>query len=47
MVSLAAGVGVHSNPVAALTAMNTFNGGFVTMWRFMYAVAREGKLPRA
>jgi basic amino acid/polyamine antiporter, APA family len=33
--------------VTALTAVNTFNGGFVTMSRFMYAVAREGKLPRA
>ncbi len=32
--------------VTALTAVNTFNGGFVTMSRFMYAVAREGKLPR-
>jgi amino acid transporter len=31
----------------ALTAVNTFNGGFVTLSRFMYAVAREGKLPRA
>jgi basic amino acid/polyamine antiporter, APA family len=33
--------------VTGLTAVNTFNGGFVTMSRFMYAVAREGKLPRA
>ena len=33
--------------VTALTAVNTFNGGFVTMSRFMYAVARENKLPRA
>ncbi|WP_034260955.1 APC family permease [Actinospica robiniae] len=32
--------------VTALTAVNTFNGGFVTLSRFMYAVAREGKLPR-
>lgn len=32
--------------VSGLTAVNTFNGGFVTMSRFMYAVAREGKLPR-
>ena len=32
--------------VTALTAVNSFNGGFVTMSRFMYAVAREGKLPR-
>jgi basic amino acid/polyamine antiporter, APA family len=33
--------------VTALTAVNTFNGGFVTISRFMYAIAREGKLPRA
>ncbi len=33
--------------VTALTAANTFNGGFVSMSRFMYALAREGKLPRA
>ena len=33
--------------VTALTAVNTFNGGFVTLSRFIYAVAREGKLPRA
>ncbi len=33
--------------VTALTAVNTFNGGFITMSRFMYAVAREGKLPRS
>jgi amino acid transporter len=33
--------------VTALTAVNTFNGGFVTLSRFMYAVAREGKLPRS
>jgi amino acid transporter len=33
--------------VTALTAVNTFNGGFVTLSRFVYAVAREGKLPRA
>lgn len=33
--------------VTALTAVNTFNGGFVTLSRFMYAIAREGKLPRA
>ncbi len=32
--------------VTALTAVNTFNGGFVTLSRFIYAVAREGKLPR-
>ena len=33
--------------ITALTAVNTFNGGFVTLSRFIYAVAREGKLPRA
>ena len=33
--------------ITALTAVNTFNGGFVTLSRFVYAVAREGKLPRA
>jgi amino acid transporter len=33
--------------VTALTAVNTFNGGFVTLSRFMYALAREGKLPRS
>jgi len=33
--------------VTALTAVNTFNGGFVTLSRFVYAVAREGKLPRS
>jgi amino acid transporter len=32
--------------VTALTAVNTFNGGFVTLSRFIYAVARDGKLPR-
>lgn len=32
--------------VTALTAVNTFNGGFVTLSRFVYAIAREGKLPR-
>jgi amino acid transporter len=32
--------------VTALTAVNTFSGGFVTLSRFVYAVAREGKLPR-
>jgi amino acid transporter len=31
--------------VTALTAVNTFNGGFVTLSRFVYAIAREGKLP--
>ena len=33
--------------VTALTAVNTFNGGFVTLSRFVYAIAREGKLPTA
>ncbi|MHB8247158.1 MAG: APC family permease [Acidimicrobiales bacterium] len=33
--------------VTAVTALNTFNGGFVTASRFVYAVAREGNLPRA
>jgi APA family basic amino acid/polyamine antiporter len=32
--------------VTALTAVNTFNGGFITLSRFMYALAREGTLPR-
>jgi APA family basic amino acid/polyamine antiporter len=32
--------------VTALTALNTFNGGFVTASRFVYAAAREGNLPR-
>jgi basic amino acid/polyamine antiporter, APA family len=31
--------------VTALTALNTFNGGFVTASRFIYATAREGSLP--
>jgi len=31
--------------VTALTALNTFNGGFITASRFMYATAREGSLP--
>jgi amino acid transporter len=33
--------------VTALTAINTFNAGFVTLSRFLYATAREGKLPKA
>ena len=33
--------------VTAVTALNTFKGGFVTASRFVYAVAREGNLPRA
>ena len=32
--------------VTALTALNTFNGGFVTASRFIYATAREGSLPQ-
>jgi amino acid transporter len=32
--------------ITALTALNTFNGGFVTSSRFAYATAREGSLPR-
>jgi len=31
--------------VTAVTAVNTFNAGFVTASRFMYATAREGSLP--
>ncbi len=33
--------------VTMLTAVNTFNGGFVTASRFIYATAREGSLPSA
>ncbi|HUR14812.1 MAG TPA: APC family permease [Mycobacteriales bacterium] len=33
--------------VTVLTALNTFNGGFITASRFIYATAREGALPRA
>ncbi|HMK99558.1 MAG TPA: APC family permease [Acidimicrobiales bacterium] len=32
--------------ITALTALNTFNGGFITASRFIYATAREGSLPR-
>ena len=32
--------------VSALTALNTFNGGFITASRFVYGTAREGSLPR-
>ena len=32
--------------VTAVTALNTFNGGFITASRFVYATAREGSLPR-
>ncbi len=33
--------------VTAVTALNTFNGGFITASRFVYATAREGSLPPA
>jgi len=33
--------------VTAATAVNTFNGGFITASRFIYATAREGSLPAA
>lgn len=32
--------------ITALTALNTFNGGFITASRFVYGTAREGSLPR-
>jgi APA family basic amino acid/polyamine antiporter len=32
--------------VTAITALNTFNGGFITASRFVYGTAREGSLPR-
>jgi amino acid transporter len=32
--------------VTAATALNTFNGGFITASRFIYGTAREGSLPR-
>ncbi|MFA5890809.1 MAG: APC family permease [Actinomycetota bacterium] len=41
-----AGIGIMLG-VTVLTAINTFNGGFLTASRFMYAAAREGNLPRA
>jgi len=31
--------------ITAVTAVNTFNGGFITASRFIYATAREGSLP--
>jgi basic amino acid/polyamine antiporter, APA family len=31
--------------ITAVTALNTFNGGFITASRFVYATAREGSLP--
>ncbi len=33
--------------LTVLTALNTFNGGFLVASRFIYAAAREGNLPRA
>ncbi len=33
--------------ITAVTGLNTFNGGFITASRFIYATAREGSLPRA
>jgi APA family basic amino acid/polyamine antiporter len=33
--------------VSLLTAINTFNGGFLVASRFIYAAAREGSLPRS
>ena len=32
--------------LTVLTALNTFNGGFLVASRFIYAAAREGTLPR-
>jgi amino acid transporter len=32
--------------ITVLTALNTFNGGFLVASRFVYAAAREGNLPR-
>lgn len=32
--------------VTAVTALNTFNGGFITASRFIYGTAREGSLPQ-
>lgn len=33
--------------ITALTALDTFNGGFITASRFIYSAAREGALPRS
>ncbi|MGA2520833.1 MAG: amino acid permease, partial [Acidimicrobiales bacterium] len=33
--------------LTVLTALNTFNGGFLVASRFLYAAAREGNLPRS
>ncbi|HXA42967.1 MAG TPA: amino acid permease [Candidatus Solibacter sp.] len=32
--------------ITAVTAINTFNGGFITASRFMYALSREGSMPK-
>ena len=40
----AAGLWVMAG-ITAVTAVNTFNGGFITASRFIYATAREGSLP--
>jgi amino acid transporter/ABC-type branched-subunit amino acid transport system substrate-binding protein len=32
--------------ITGATAINTFNGGFITASRFLYALAREGSLPK-
>jgi APA family basic amino acid/polyamine antiporter len=40
----AAGVWIMAG-VTTVTALNTFNGGFITASRFVYATAREGSLP--
>jgi len=45
--ALGAGGLVAMFVATGLTAMNTFNGGFLTASRFIYAAAREGNLPRA
>ena len=40
----AAGIWIMAG-VTTVTALNTFNGGFITASRFVYATAREGSLP--
>ncbi len=40
----AAGIWIMA-AVTTVTALNTFNGGFITASRFVYATAREGSLP--
>jgi len=49
MAQRALGVGglVAMFVATGLTAMNTFNGGFLTASRFIYAASREGNLPRS